>query len=584
MASRIEFILSMLERAPQSVSFERFRIRECLKSQQAQWKSTVISELLTYAFTIWASWQYVSVSALFGWLLLACSATGFFVYALNRPIEKLEKSERWEYWAISAHFVTAVPWGIFTLLFLDTSGYLHVVWLLCIYTAVMSGSLATNISSQASYCAFVIGITIPFFIKLMSSGEQQFMVLGVMIGVYAVMMCFLAKNCNVLFKKSVVSSFENLDLVQKLSEEKEVAEKATRAKTQFLASASHDLRQPLNAINLFVGTLKTAKTKRTQEELIQKVDASLVGLNKMLHGLLDISKLDAEATENVPRDLPLSTLCDLLIEEYEKTTAVRLTSKVDDTVFVFADQSILYRVVRNVLDNAVKYTQEGEIEILAEPKREMVCLQITDTGIGIPNSDIESVFQEFKQLNNPERDREKGLGLGLAIVDRLSKIAGFKLAIESVVNHGTVVSIDLPIGKKPMTSQTTFKDVSNLIGKYVVVIDDEVNILDAMRGTLEEWGCTVLASASQSDAITTLVESNIVPDCIVSDLRLRNNENGLDAISAIRDEYNLDIPAILITGDTAPEKISKTYNANVAVMFKPIDVQQLRETLLSLIE
>ncbi len=565
------------------LTFELFRIRECLKSQHGQWKTTVISEQLAYGFTVWVSWEYAPASSLLLWLVLACSTSLFFIYALNRPVEKLEKSNYWQYWAVSAHFITAIPWGIFAFLFLDTNGYLHVVMLLCIYTAVMSGSLVATISSRASYFAFVVGVTLPFIIKLMSTGEQAFINLCIMITVYASMMCFLSKNANDLFIKSVVSNFQNLDLMQKLSEEKEIAENATLAKTQFLAAASHDLRQPLNAINLFVSSLKTAKNDRAKNELVQKVDTSLGGLNKMLHGLLDISKLDAKVTENRPRNLSLSILCDLLVEEYKKTTKVTLTSEISEDIFVSADQSILYRVVRNLLDNAVKYTEKGEIKLLAIAGSKDVKLQIQDTGIGIPNSKIESIFQEFTQLNNPERDREKGLGLGLAIVDRLCQLAGFELTIESEVNKGTLVTLDLPIGERAVVSEIELMDSSNLIGKHVVVIDDEVHILDALSGKLSEWGCEVTVSTSQAQAISKLVASNTKPDIIVSDLRLRKNENGLSAISAIRDEYNCDIPAILVTGDTAPEKITEIHQADVHVMFKPVQVQQLKEQLLELI-
>lgn len=567
----------------QVVTFEKFRIRECIKAQKAQWKSTVVSELLTYAFTIWVSWQYVSAWALISWLVLACGATVFFVYALSKPIEKLEASRYWEHWAICANFVTAAPWGIFTLLFLDTNGYQHVVFLLCIYTAIMSGSLATNTSSQASYCAFVVGLTVPFFIKLISTGDQQFVLLGIMIAVYSVMMCFLSKNCNDLFIKSVVSSFENLDLVQKLSEEKAIAEKAVKAKTQFLAAASHDLRQPLNAINLFIGTLKTAKEKARQNQLIKKIDTSLIALNKMLHGLLDISKLDAEVTENAPRNLPLASLGHLLVAEYEKTTNVKIIADIDKDIYVWADQSILYRVVRNILDNAVKYTVEGEIRVAATTNDKQIIVTVSDTGIGIPSSELESVLVEFKQLNNPERDREKGLGLGLSIVDRLCKIAEFDLTISSQVGVGSTITIGLPKGVIVSSEDFVPKDASNLINKYLLVIDDEVSILDAMTGTLTDWGCNVIACTSQAQALSKLINGNILPDGIISDFRLRNNEDGITTISSIREEFNRDIPAILITGDTAPDRITQAHSANVSVMFKPIQVQQLKDQFLDIL-
>jgi CheY-like chemotaxis protein/anti-sigma regulatory factor (Ser/Thr protein kinase) len=301
----------------------------------------------------------------------------------------------------------------------------------------------------------------------------------------------------------------------------------------------------------------------------------------MLHSLLDISRLDADVIENQPKHIALQTLVDQLCDEYqEKAPHLNIICDIEQQITVFVDPTILYRVVRNLIDNAVKYTSQGEIKIVANVVADdMVELIISDTGIGIPEDKITTVFGEFEQLNNPERNREKGLGLGLAIVRRLCSIAAIEIELNSRLGEGTVVTIQLATAQQQKIVKPTLPASVELRGKLALVIDEEHDILFGMQKLLSGWGCDVIVSDSLQQAIDRLSQHGGVPDFIVSDLRLRESQRGDDAIDAIREEFNLDIPAIVVTGDTAPHRVAALKESGLAVLYKPIEPRDLKEQL-----
>jgi len=232
------------------------------------------------------------------------------------------------------------------------------------------------------------------------------------------------------------------------------------------------------------------------------------------------------------------------------------------------------------MDNAVKYTQEGGVNVVAKKMHEdTVELTISDSGIGIPEDKFATIFDEFEQLNNPERDREKGLGLGLAIVRRLCSIAEIKIDLSSKLGKGTVVSLELPTTLNQEVSNATSFAPVELGGKFALVIDDEKDILFGMQQLLTDWGCDVITSESLQQTMENLGKTNKVPDFIISDLRLRDNERGDQVIGAIREEFNKHIPAIVVTGDTAPDRVAALTESGLTVLYKPVDSGELREEL-----
>ncbi len=474
-----------------------------------------------------------------------------------------------------------IMWGLVPVLFFNGESTEYIVLIIAIYSGYVSGALGVSYSNAASFWGFSLGISVPFASRMFYEGGELYSLVGALIIFYVLALSYVANNMQTLFRESSRSKFENLTLLEEIAHEKETAEKAVISKDRFLASASHDLRQPLNAVTLFVDALLPMQSSQLGQDIIGKIKLSMGSLNGMLHSLLDISKLDADAIDLKPEPIALHAMIEQLLQEYRETKAgkLELTNHVPRNVVIEADRTVLYRVIRNILDNAVKYTLQGGVTVTGELQRNALRIQITDTGIGIPKDAINRVFEEFEQLNNAERNREKGLGLGLSIVKRLCDLSHIPLAIESDFGKGTSLMLDLPLSDKPIQAGIQRGAELHMSDYLVVVIDDEPDILESISQVLQAWGTHVVAAQSLEQAMSLLIDLPQPPDFIVSDFRLANNEQGTDVIEVIREEFNRDIPAVLITGDTAPDRVTAAQTAGLEVLYKPFDEQALMKMI-----
>jgi len=401
----------------------------------------------------------------------------------------------------------------------------------------------------------------------------------------------LGSRNNKSLTEQILLRFKNIELMSELVDERDKAQSAMLGKNRFLAAASHDLRQPVHALGLFLDSLEGQPQTDASKGILGKIRQSTAALSALFHGLLDISKLDANVVENMPHDYRIDGMLSILKTDFlgsahKKGLELDIPDNTDAVVFV--DAGLLERILRNLLSNAINYTQGGSVKLTVEPTTESdpttgIKISISDTGQGIPDSELENIFSEYHQLENPERDRQKGLGLGLAIVRRLCELMGVAITVESAEGVGSSFSIIVDEGS--VTAETTTqasRPTADLSRKRVIVIDDERDILDGMESVLGSWGC-VIRTAETLAAVRSLLEDFGQPDVIIADFRLRDNESGLDIIEAIRDEYNTDIPAILITGDTAPERLRQAAKASVELLHKPVEPTRLRSAIVQLV-
>ena len=525
-------------------------------------------------------WMMAPSNLLIIWLLIALAASGtmFFLTRTLVPDNKVFTIERWRITNMTCSFTIGFCWGMAPAVFFIPGDLLFFVFMISFYSGYIASSLVVSSVYRYSFIVFALGTTIPFAIRLIYEGGFDNNVVAGLMFFFISMMIAVSTNMHKQFLKSVATQYENERLIEQLDQEKTIAQKAVASKDKFLAAASHDLRQPLNAIGLFSEALTPLQTSSKGKEIINKVRQSLNGLNGMLHALLDISRLDSDTVESHPKHVFLKTLINQVYEEYRHNQKkITIRTELTDELIVFADPTLLYRILNNLLDNAVKYTNAGEIVINSEEIDEShILIKITDSGIGIPKDKMAVIFDEFHQLNNPERDRDKGLGLGLAIVKRLCSIANIKLSIESVVNSGTTVTLEVLRGTDQVRHEiNSVEHQVSLKGKYILVIDDEQYILEGMQYLLTSYGSDVVTAESLASALQVLQKQpSKVPDLIISDLRLRDELTGIDAINTLRDEYNRDIPALLITGDTAPDRIIKAQE--YPTLYKPIDTKELK--------
>ena len=373
-----------------------------------------------------------------------------------------------------------------------------------------------------------------------------------------------------------------------LAAKKDMAERANFAKSRFFAAASHDLRQPLHALSLFVAALKLRNPSPETQSLIENIEASTSAMESLFNALLDISRLDAGTIEVHPVHFSLKKLLGELDKQFSALAAekhLRLHFRPCD-VALYSDPLLVERILANLIANAIRYTDDGGILVACRRRGRMVRLSVYDTGRGIPPDQLDSVFQEFVQLHNPARDRSKGLGLGLAIVSRLGRLLGHRINVHSRPQHGSVFSLEVPRGDMMQIQSPIPVSAPGAIpaDALVVLIDDESAILRGMAELFDNWHIDLITAHSAEEALQWLDTIGRVPDVIVSDYRLPDDVDGIEVIARIREQYGREIPAILVTGDTAPDTILRISRAGFPLLHKPLRPAKLRALLTYLIQ
>ena len=363
-----------------------------------------------------------------------------------------------------------------------------------------------------------------------------------------------------------------------LSAAKERAEALNDRRARGLAAANHDLRQSLHALAGFVERLDESVEGDRMDGLVTQIRTSTEALGDMFSGLIDISRLDMGAIEVDRSTFTLGRVLDRLIAEFEpiaKRRGLRFASQSTDAL-VTTDAVLLGRIVQNLLSNAFRHTRRGgvKLSVIEEPAR--VAIEISDTGPGIPPELQREVFEEFVRL--PGSDAGSGLGLGLSIVKRLTDLLGHDLDFESHPDHGTRFRITLD--RAPDAAPTRKSaNTATLAGRCILVIDDDLFILDGLRRVLREWGCQVIVAGNTSAALESLGRIETGPDLIVADYRLGETETGFDAIDAVAESLQRDLPAVMITSDPSAEIRQRCGARGIPLLRKPLVPAELIEAL-----
>jgi signal transduction histidine kinase/CheY-like chemotaxis protein len=373
-----------------------------------------------------------------------------------------------------------------------------------------------------------------------------------------------------------------------LGQARDHAEAANRAKSHFLAAASHDLRQPTHALSLFIAALR-AMAKRPQVpggevgHIASRLQMALDGLGRLLNGLLDVSQLDAGAVEVRHQPIALQQLLGEVHNAFagparEKGLYLKLAPT---RAWVDSDPVVLTRVLSNLVANAVRYTPKGRI-LLGCRRRPggLVEIQVLDTGIGIDQDHRARIFEDFYQVGNVARDREHGLGLGLAIVQRSVRLLGGQVTLRSEPGRGSVFSVLLarsapPSADDPSTTQTATGPAPR---RTVLVVDDNAEVRESMQRLLQEWGHTAITADTLAQAVAAAQQHPNI-DLVVADYRLAHSVIGTDAVRAVAAQLKRDVAAVITTGDTSPERIREAQASGLRLLYKPLDTRQLREVV-----
>lgn len=364
-----------------------------------------------------------------------------------------------------------------------------------------------------------------------------------------------------------------------LRTKREEAEQASQAKTRFLASASHDLRQPLHTISLLVGVLRRQAVAPEVGTLVEHIEASVSAMEALFVGLLDISKLDAGMSRPVLGDHLLADVLQRVAASHGPEAARKqLRLRMAPTrCAVRTDAVLLERVLGNLVSNAIRYTVRGTILVGCRRRPDGVELQVWDTGIGIAPQQIPRLFEEFFQLDNPERDRGKGLGLGLAIVKRTLELLEHPYGLRSTPGRGTCFSILLPAAEALPAAPARPEALAGgrVAGAFIAVIDDEADTRRAMQALCRSWGAHVVTAASAEQCLAMLGEHLRDPDLILCDYRLRERQDGLAAVRQVRAHIGQAVPALIITGDIGAAELRRVAEAGLPLLHTPVGADRL---------
>jgi two-component system, sensor histidine kinase len=362
------------------------------------------------------------------------------------------------------------------------------------------------------------------------------------------------------------------------------ADEARAQISRFLAAASHDLRQPVHAIALFVAALQTEPLTGRAHTLVERLDRSLSGLDELFNRLLDISRLDAGALQPSRSTFAIDGLLRPLEARFGQVAAdrgLRLRVHAGRTAWVDSDAALLVEMLMNLLSNAFRYTARGGVLLAARRRGGRLLLQVWDTGAGIPRDRLETIFEEFVQLDNPSHDRRRGLGLGLAIVQRLSIALDHPVSVRSQLGHGSVFTISVPLVAAPPEAAPADETTGcvDIGGLLALVVDDEIDILVATESLLSAWGCFVLPARSTAEALQRLDVSERYPDLLITDHRIGDGQTGFEVIEAVRRAMPMPIPVLMWSGDADPALARRAREAGLLHLDKPIDPRRLRSVL-----
>lgn len=369
---------------------------------------------------------------------------------------------------------------------------------------------------------------------------------------------------------------ENTELVKELRRQKDDAEQANRAKSRFLAAASHDLRQPLHALSLFTSVLGDTIKYPEVRRVVDQIQSSVFSLQNLFDALLDISKLDAgeQVVEKIA--LPLSPLFAKLANDYSPQAydkGLNIHWPVCEEA-VESDPYLLEQILRNLVSNAIRYTHAGDIHLECECHGDEVCITVSDSGIGIPQDDLELIFEEFQQLNNPERDRSKGLGLGLAIVRRAARLLGHRIEVSSRVGEGSRFLLYLAHAGTDACSEQNASPAAqittNCYGLTFLVIDDEASLREGMQARLKLWGCEALLAENEEEALTLLRQHPGDVHGLIVDYRLRGHRTGIEAVQALQAAMAQRVPVLIVTGDVAAQSQGEIKAQGLQCLHKPV--------------
>jgi signal transduction histidine kinase len=532
------------------------------------------------------AWQAVPAAWVLVWFSAALLIFGLRARWLSRHVAQADAPARYKVrGAIAWNVALGLVYGLSaTFMFLLDQTMSAVLTTIVVSSA--AGAVAISGPLLPVYLAYTLSIMVPFAAVWAATGGALGIGLALLMVMFTSVQYRFARKVSQTFTESFLIRRENEQLVAQLTVARDQADAASIAKTRFLAAASHDLRQPLHALSLQSSALLLDPHADDTPAIAAAIAESIDDVTTLLDSLLDISKLDAGTLRADKRPIHLSRMLDSLARSFApwvESKGLRFEMHNTAGEIAVTDPMLLERVLRNLVDNAVKFTPAGTVSLSLQVQPDHFELCVGDTGVGIPADLQAKVFDEFFQVNRHAQGHTQGLGLGLSIVSRLAHLLGMSVGLESEPGAGTRVKLRLPRPEAdavPAAAPAVATASTDLGGVRVLVLDDEPAICAGMAALLKKLGCNVRSASTLAEARAEAAA--FAPRIVLADYRLADDANGIDAIARLRADHP-QLLAVLISGDTAPDRLREASASGLELLHKPVSLAQLRRTLSALV-
>ena len=538
-----------------------------------------------------AMWGEVTpMLALLWWALIATNQLWrtLLARAWVRMRPGVAAAPRWgAYWATGS-VVAGALWGAASVATFPESTALQALLIVCIFGVAMGGLYLTGVYKPSLY-GFLVPAIVPLIVRVALEGDQVHVFIAVVLAIVLAFVMGFGHRLNDVLTRSLVIRYEKVDLIAELKERnraaleaREAAESANRAKSQLLAAASHDLRQPLHALGLYVAALAARARQADWSGLVANVQSAANALELQFGQLIDLSRLDAGALTPERGPVALGPLFERIAAEFAPQAEARGLSlrTVACSLTVDSDAGLLERIVGNLASNAIRYTPRGGVLVGARRRGGEVAIDVIDTGIGIAADQRERIFEEFYRIGAGEASSatHRGMGLGLAIVRRFASLLGHEIRLDSRPGRGSRFRVLVPrLAPPPRARRAVVAEGGcgrsrggGLAGSLVAVVDDDPATVDAMSALFETWGASVVGAGTLNALIARLGTLERYPDLVVADLRLADGDSGIRAVRTLRDELGYPVPAIIVSGDTGTRADREARAAGLMLLRKPV--------------
>lgn len=558
---------------------------------QHQLQIAISSMLLTCLLSC-LIWKYFSHTLVVVWFLVGCVISLFratvFSFVDTLIVDRHRDSAK-IYLAFVVVCMSGIYWGVVNLLFLDDSHFELFAFVMLAISGTCVFAMASHAACPIFFILFLCLALTPMIMKMLL---LEYYFLALLCASYFVALVGVSRNLSRAVLNSLSVDKTNTVLLKEAVEARAEAERANSAKSRFLTTASHDLRQPLHSIILLIRTLQNTTKDIVVSGLLEKLQSSSNTMLNLFDSILDLSQLDADVIHESIQRVDIAEMAESIASSFrpqasDKNIAVRIQyspSKEEfGKIFIMADPLLLERCINNLVHNAVKFTDVGEVRIvLNKTPAHKVSLAIEDTGVGIGEKDLNSIFKEFSQVEENERHHRQGLGLGLSIVQRLADKMQVPVAVASKLGVGTQFSLLLNMAEDQSETKETAElglEQTDISGLNVLVVDDDVAIQESMAALLSSWGCKPFCASNPAESIAQATAAVHI-DAMLVDFSLRNHITGVELISQL---YSADIvgrpPALVITGDTSVHTLNQLNAVDFPYTHKPVKPMKVQKFL-----